>query len=113
MAQNMRHGTVYGCAAPALVVESTSVADTRQYQPMPDSIEVVFVVRKPGDRTDRCRNEGRGYPIVSGAAPAALSAREPRLFRKDYRSGDHWRRSEPSCSFLLRRRDSSLPLSAA
>jgi hypothetical protein len=41
MAQNMRDGTVYGCSAPALlVVEATGVADTSEYQPMSNSIEM-------------------------------------------------------------------------
>ena len=58
MAQNMRHGTVYGCAAPALfVVEATTVADTCQYQPMSNSIEMVLVVSEPSDRAYRCWNE--------------------------------------------------------
>jgi len=58
MAQNMRDSTVYGCPAPALfVVEATGVADTSQYQPMSNFIEMALVACEPSDCAYRCWNE--------------------------------------------------------
>jgi len=96
------------------VVESTSVADTRQYQPMSYSIEMGFVVRKPGDRTDRCRNE------QDAEAQSSLALRLPHCQRDSHGysgkiivraiTGDGLSHRVRSCCVA---EDSSLPLSAA